>query len=102
MTASSTIRRRDSWDLSIILYNSRNTIERYENSFMGFRNEVIKLNEMVKHHEKTVPSWRREIEACLGKVNLVLRKVEKGWRNLWCGLVISRNLIGMRRYLQIL
>ena len=31
---------------------------------------------MVKHHEKTVPSWRREIVASLGKVNLVLRKVE--------------------------
>ena len=51
--------------------NSRNTIERYENSFTGFRNEVIKLNEMIKHHEKTVPSWRREIEASLGNVNLV-------------------------------
>ena len=56
--------------------NSRNMIERYENSFMGFHNEVIKLNEMVKLNEKTVPSWRREIEASLGKVNLVLSKVE--------------------------
>ena len=35
---------------------SRNTIERYENSFTGFRKEVIKLNEMIKHYEKTVPS----------------------------------------------
>ena len=56
--------------------NSRNTIERYENSFTGFRNEVIKLNEMIKHHEKTVPSWRREIEESLGNVNMVLGKVE--------------------------
>ena len=37
--------------------NSRNTIARYENSFMGFRKEVIKLNEIIKHHEKTVHSW---------------------------------------------
>ena len=56
--------------------NSRNTIERYDNSFMGFCTKVIKLNEMIKHHEKTVPSWRREIEAYLGEVNLVLGKVE--------------------------
>ena len=56
--------------------NSRNTIERYENSFTGLRNKVIKLNEMIKHHEKTVPSWRREIEESLGNVNMVLGKVE--------------------------
>ena len=37
--------------------NSRNTIARYENSFMGFHKEVIKLNEIIKHHEKTVHSW---------------------------------------------
>ena len=56
--------------------NSRNTIARYENSFMGFCKEVIQLNEMIKHHEKTVPSWRREIEASLGNVNMVLSTVE--------------------------
>ena len=43
------------------LFSSRNKIERYKNSFIGFQNEVIKLNEMVDHHEKTMPSWRREI-----------------------------------------
>ena len=58
------------------LFSSRNTIERYENSFMGFRNEVLKLNEMVDHHEKTMPIWRKEIETSLGKVNSVLHKVE--------------------------
>ena len=31
---------------------------------------------MIKHHEKTVPSWRREIEESLGNVNMVLGKVE--------------------------
>ena len=58
------------------LFSSRNTVERYENSFKGFQNEVIKLNKMVDHHERTMPSWRREIETSLGKVNSVLNKVE--------------------------
>ena len=43
---------------------------------MGFCNEVTNLNEMKDHHERTVPSWRREIETSLGKVNSVLSKVE--------------------------
>ena len=43
---------------------------------MGFQNEVTKLNEMIDHHERTMPSWRREIETSLGKVNSVLHKVE--------------------------
>ena len=52
--------------------NSRNTIERYEDSFTGFRIEVVKLNEMIKHHEKTVPSWRKEIDESLGNAKMVL------------------------------
>ena len=38
------------------LFSSRNTVERYQNSFMGFQNKVIKLNEMVDLHERTMPS----------------------------------------------
>ena len=43
------------------LFSSRNTIERYENSFMGFRNEVLKLNKMVDHHEKTIPIQKMRV-----------------------------------------
>ena len=41
-----------------------------------FKIEVVKLNEMIKYHERTVPSWRKEIDESLGNARMVLGKVE--------------------------
>ena len=75
------------------LSSSKNTVERYGNSVMGFWNEVTKLNKMIDHHVRTVPSWRREIETCLGKVNSVLSKVEDRMEEfmIWISLIKETN-----------
>ena len=56
--------------------NSRNTISRYEDACTVFKMEVVKLNEMIKYHERTVPSWRKEIDESLGNAKMILGKVE--------------------------
>ena len=58
------------------LFLSRNAVERYKNSFTGFRNEVLRLHDMIARHERTIPKLKREVETSLGKVNSVLTQVE--------------------------
>ena len=76
------------------LFISRNTVERYENSFMGFRNEVTRLDEMIAHHERIMPNWKREIETSLEKVNSVLNKVENRMEEfmIWINHIKESNL----------
>ena len=53
------------------LSTSRNTVERYEEYFTGFGNEVIRLDDLVACHERAIPKLKGDMETSLGKVNSV-------------------------------
>ena len=58
------------------LTKSRSMREKYENSYMSFQTEAARVSRILNHHEKTMPSWRMEMESTIRKVYLVLDKVE--------------------------
>ena len=50
------------------LTKSRSMREKYENSYMSFQTEAARVSRILNHHEKTMPSWRMEMESSMRKV----------------------------------